>query len=144
MLFGNDRSQLRSFYIEVWRKFNAGQDMEPLEQVVLQVIQQHPEYHALLADPDLALERDYLPEAGETNPFLHMGMHIAIHEQLASQRPPGIGDIYRQLCRRYGDAHEAEHRMMECLAEMIWESQRNQINPDESIYLQKLARLART
>ena len=144
MLFGNDRNRLRGVYFEVWRKFNAGQALEPLEQRVLKVIQQHPEYHSLLADPDFAVERDYLPETGETNPFLHMGMHIAIHEQLASLRPPGIGDIYRRLCLRYGDAHEAEHRMMECLAETIWESQRSQVNPDENAYLQKLTRLART
>ena len=144
MLFGNDRSQLRGFYIEVWRKFNAGQALEPLEQMILKVIQQHPEYHSLLADPDIALERDYTPETGETNPFLHMGMHIAIDEQLTTQRPIGISEIYRQLCRRYGNAHDAEHRMMECLAETIWESQRNQTNPDESAYLQKLIRLART
>lgn len=143
MLFGNDRDRLRGVYFEVWRKFKANQALEPLEQIVLQVIQQHPEYHSLLADPN-SLERDYTPETGEANPFLHMGMHIAIHEQVAGRRPPGIEDIYRRLCVRYGDPHAAEHRMMECLAETIWESQRNQVGPDEGVYLRKLTRLTRT
>ena len=140
MLFGNDRRQLRRYFGEVWRKQLAGQALEPLETLIAQVIAQHPEYQAALTEGQ-ALERDYFPEWGETNPFLHMGMHIAIQEQLLSDRPPGIVSLYQALCRRFGDSHSAEHRMLECLGETLWEAQRNGTPPDEALYLQRLGRL---
>ncbi|HXH04121.1 MAG TPA: DUF1841 family protein [Candidatus Competibacteraceae bacterium] len=142
MLFGQDRDQLRRFFCEVWRKHLGGEALEPLESLIAQVIAQHPEYHALLTDPERALERDWLPEMGETNPFLHMGMHIAIQEQLGVQRPAGILEVYQALCRRVGDAHEAEHRMMEALGETLWEASRSGLAPDEQRYLRRLRRLA--
>lgn len=86
---------------------------------------------------------DYTPEMGQTNPFLHMGMHIAIQEQLGSNRPDGIRDVYRQICRRSGDAHAAEHLMMECLGETLWEAQRTGMEPDERVYLERLRRLTK-
>lgn len=141
-MFGNDRNQLRRYYIEVWRKAQDGQPLEPLERIIADTIALHPEYHAMLADADTALGREYLPEGGESNPFMHMGMHIAIHEQLNANRPAGIREIYQQLCSRDGDAHRTEHRMMECLAEMMWQAQRQGAMPDENLYLQRLRELA--
>lgn len=141
MLFGNDRNQIRQYFYEVWRKHNSGQPLQPLEKIIAGVINQHPEYHALLADSKIALERDYLPELGETNPFLHMGMHIAIQEQLATQRPAGILETYRLLCQRYGDSHQAEHYMMEVLGQTLWEAQRRGTPPDQDLYLQRLRQL---
>jgi hypothetical protein len=79
---------------------------------------------------------------GETNPFLHMGMHLAIQEQLGGQRPEGILEVYQQLCRRM-TGHAAEHQMMECLGETLWEAQRNGVEPDERVYLERLRRLTR-
>lgn len=142
MMFGNDRNQLRRYYIDVWHKAQHDQPLEPLERIVADTIQLHPEYQSILSDPDKALGREYLPGSGESNPFMHMGMHIAIHEQLNTNRPTGIRDIYQRLCARHGDAHEAEHRMMECLAEMIWQAQRQGTAPDESLYLKRLEQLA--
>ena len=108
--------------------------MQPLEQLVAAVVERHPEYHAAL-EGDAPGDRDYLPEMGESNPFLHMGMHIAIEEQLAAGRPAGLAEIYQALAARCGDAHEAEHRMMECLGEALWRAQRDGVMPDEAAYL---------
>ncbi len=141
MLFGDDRSQLRRYLCEVWRKQRSGQPLEPLEWVIAGVVDQHPEYHPLLADPEQALARDYFPELGETNPFLHLGLHIAVQEQLVSNRPAGVADIYRRLSQRLGDPHQAEHLMIECLGETLWEAQRTGSAPDEARYLQRLSQL---
>jgi hypothetical protein len=135
MFFEQDRNQLRQQYYQAWHKHNHRQALEPLEKMLVDVITMHPEYHSLLKEQDKGLDRDYLPEVGETNPFLHMGMHIALHEQVGTDRPAGIRDIARQLLLKYEDSHEAEHKMMECLGEMIWQSQRNNTLPDEQAYL---------
>jgi len=141
MLFGDDRSQWRRYLCEVWRKQCSGQPLEPLEWVIAGVVDRHPEYHPLLAEPETALTRDYFPELGETNPFLHLGMHIAIQEQLVSNRPAGVADIYQRLAQRLGDPHQAEHLMIECLGETLWEAQRTGSAPDEGRYVHRLNRL---
>lgn len=135
MLFGQDREQIRRFYCRVWKKYSDQLPMEPLEDLIAGVIADHPEYHDLLIEQEDALDRDYLPEMGETNPFLHMGLHIAIQEQLGADRPAGIRALYQAARPRFADAHALEHRLMECLAEMIWQAQRNQGAPDEQAYL---------
>ncbi|NJM10537.1 MAG: DUF1841 family protein [Synechococcaceae cyanobacterium SM1_2_3] len=142
-MFGQDRDSLRHYYCTVWDKASTNQPLEPLERIIAAVISAHPEYQPALANVETALGREYPPELGETNPFLHMGMHIAIHEQLGSNRPAGILEVYQQLCRRLGDSHAAEHQMMECLGETLWEAQRDRTEPDEQIYLGRLWRLAR-
>ncbi len=135
-MFGQDRTALRRSFFQAWRKHRNGEALEPLEALIAQVIAMHPEYHALLeADEADQLDRDYLPELGQTNPFLHMAMHIAIHEQLASDRPAGIRSAYQQQLGTHGEAHAAEHRMMECLGEALWQAQRNGQPPDETAYL---------
>jgi len=137
-MFGQDRSQLRRLFFSAWRKHQTREIVEPLEQLIIQIIQQHPEYHSLLENEEAQLDKDYTPEMGQTNPFLHMAMHIGIQEQLASQRPDGITACYSELLRIYSDPHEVEHQMMECLAEMMWQSQRNGAAPDEMAYLECL------
>ena len=141
MFVSQDRNQLRRMFFEVWRKQHDLIPMEPLEKLIAEIIRWHPEYHEVLNKQEASLERDYLPEVGQTNPFLHMGMHIAIHEQMASQRPEGIVDVFRSLTSRYDDAHEAEHYMMECLAEMLWQAQRDGTMPDETVYMENLRKL---
>ncbi len=138
MLFGQNRDQLRQVYFETWRKYQNHLPLEPLEKMIAEVVVQHPEYHALLENPEGSLSKDYLPEVGESNPFLHMGMHIGIREQLTTNRPAGIRTVYQQLLKRHQDAHAVEHLIMECLAEMIWQAQRNQLAPDEVRYLECL------
>ena len=136
MLFGQDRDQMRQFYCEVWRKHRDKQLLEPLERQLTDIILQHPEYQPLLEDAEQACSKDYPPETGESNPFLHMSLHMAIQEQLATDKPTGIRNLYQQLLSHYPDSHELEHRIMECLAEMIWQSQRAGTIPDEEAYLQ--------
>lgn len=141
MLFGQDRDQLRRFYLQAWQKRNQGLPLEPLEALVAEVIAIHPEYHTLLGDEEASLGHTPAPDEGEGNPFLHMGMHIAIREQLGSARPAGIVELYRRLAQRLNSEHEAEHKMMECLGQVLWEAQRQGLPPDEKLYLDCLKRL---
>ncbi len=138
---GQDRTATRHFFVSVWKKYQSGSALEPLEQMVSAVILQHPEYHGLLGRGSEALTEEFTPERGESNPFLHMGLHIALQEQVAMDRPAGIAGIYRQLCTDYADVHEAEHRMMECLGEAMWQAQRDSVLPDDQAYMDKLRRI---
>lgn len=136
MIFGQDRDQIRALYCGAWQQHISGQPLEPLQAQIVAVIELHPEYQGLLEKPELALGREYAPETGETNPFLHMGMHLAIREQIGTDRPAGIRDVYRRLLLgNGGDSHALDHRIMECLAEMIWHAQREGEMPDEARYL---------
>jgi Domain of unknown function (DUF1841) len=135
------RDELRRVYVEAWRKRRAGLPVEPLEAQVADVIALHPEYHAALERGGAALERDYTPEGGQSNPFLHMGLHLAVRDQIATDRPAGIRQAFASLAARSGSEHEAEHRIIECLAEAMWDAQRSGRPPDEAAYLQCVLRL---
>lgn len=137
-MFNPSRDQVRQFFFGVWAKYRAGQPLAGAEQPALDAILTHPEYHALLDQPERYLERDYQPESGETNPFLHLSMHLAISEQLSVDQPPGIRARYQRLLARHGDAMPAQHAVMECLAEMIWQVQRYQTAFDSVAYLRCL------
>jgi hypothetical protein len=139
---GQSREQLRRMYLEAWRKFSAKQPLEPLEAQLAAVIAEHPEYLQWIEAGDAALAADFTPESGRQNPFLHMGLHLAIREQVATDRPKGIADIHRKLSAKLGSAHDAEHAMLEPLAETLWEAQRNNRMPDEQAYLERLRALA--
>ena len=136
-----DRSSLRRSYVEAWRKRREGAPLEPLEHQIADVVELHPEYHPVLEQDADALQRDYAPEGGQSNPFLHMGMHLAIREQVSTNRPAGIAAIHAALAARLGSAHEAEHRMIECLGEALWRAQRSGLPPDEAAYLEALRRI---
>ncbi len=141
-MFGNDRIQMRRIFTEAWQKAEGKQPLEPLEQVIANIIELHPEYHVMFRRGEDVLDQDFLPEGGKENPFLHLGMHISLQEQIATNRPAGIGLIYEQLVTRLADPHQAEHQMMECLGQMLWEAQRANRMPDEQAYLQCLKKLA--
>ena len=102
---------------------------------------EHPEYHDILTDPEDALGQDYTPERGETNPFLHLSMHLSISEQISINQPPGIKEIADKLSQKLGSMHEAQHVMMECLGQVMWEAQREgqPLNPEK--YLEALKKL---
>lgn len=141
MFAGQSRDELRRTYLSSWEKFRAGQPLEPLERQIAAVIAEHPEYHAWLETGDAALNADFTPEGGQMNPFLHLGLHLAVREQVATDRPAGIAGIHAALSRQYGDAHDAEHAMLEVLGEILWEAQRSARPPDEAAYLERLRRL---
>jgi hypothetical protein len=137
-MFNPSRDQVRQFFFDVWAKYRAGQPLAGAEQPALDAVLAHPEYHAILDQPERYLDRDYLPEAGETNPFLHLSMHLAVAEQLSVDQPPGLRARYQRLLERRGDAMQAQHAVMECLAEMIWQVQRYQTAFDSAAYLRCL------
>ncbi|MDX5151412.1 MAG: DUF1841 family protein [Acidiferrobacterales bacterium] len=137
-LFASSRQDTREVFFRTWEKLNHEQPLEGIEILIAKVIQVHPEYHSVLANRDTSEDRDYLPESGETNPFLHMGMHVAIEEQLSVDQPRGIREQYEKLMLRFSDPHEVQHYIMECLGEMLWQAQRQQTAPDERIYLECL------
>ena len=137
-----DRDSGRMFFLEVWGKHKKKLPLEALEQMVLDVILQHPEYHVILEKDEKEISAiEFTPEMGMTNPFLHMGMHIAIFEQIGSNRPSGITALYQQLLPKYSSAHDLEHSMMECLGESLWLAQRNNTLPDEAQYLEQVKKL---
>ncbi len=141
MIFaGQSRDQLREAYRAAWHRFKHQHTLSPLDKQVVAVISEHPEYHVILesAAADLA---NYSPRSGQLNPWLHMGLHLAIREQVATNRPAGIAELHAKLSVSAGGAHEAEHRMLEVLAEQLWEAQRSNQAPDENIYLERLRSL---
>ena len=137
-MFNPSRDQVRQFFFAVWAKYRAGQPLAGAEQPALDTVLAHPEYHGILDQPERYQERDYSPEAGETNPFLHLSMHLAIAEQLSVDQPPGIRERYQQLITLHSDEMDAQHAIMECLGEMIWQVQRHQTAFDSAAYLRCL------
>lgn len=138
---GQNREQLRRRYIDAWHKFSAQQPLQPLEAQIVAVIAEHPEYLPVLQSERGLPGLEFAPEGGQQNPFLHMGLHLAIREQVATDRPAGIALIHQQLTLRLAGAHAAEHRMLEALAETLWAAQRNGAAPDEAAYIERLKRL---
>jgi hypothetical protein len=134
---GYTREQLRLSYAEAWRKHLARVPMTPLESLIADVIAHHPEYQSLVGDAGAVQAFDPAPGTATENPFLHMGLHLAVREQLSIDRPPGVRQIRQALERRLGDEHEAEHVLMEALAETLWEAQRGGQPPDERRYLER-------
>lgn len=139
MLLEPTRAQVRAFFFETWRKAEAREVLTGLEPIAADVIRAHPEYHALLADPAKYAEREWTPEGGATNPFLHLSMHLAIEEQLGIDQPPGIRAAFTALVEKSGDRHAALHRALECLGEMMWRAQRDGAPPDGAAYLRCLS-----
>lgn len=137
-MFNPSRADARRMFFEAWRKHRERLPLAGLETLVVDVMLQHAEYHAMLDDPEHYMDRDFSPESGDTNPFLHMSLHLAIEEQLSIDQPPGIKSRYQRILNRCGSPHDAQHIVMECLAEMIWQSQRNNTPPDGVAYLECL------
>ena len=142
-MFSPTRDQSREFLFDLWDKHKEKLPLSPLESMALDILLEHPEYHAVLEDRDRYLDRDWKPEGGETNPFLHIAMHLAIAEQVSIDQPPGIRAAIERLATKRGSMHDARHDVMECLAEVIWQAQRNGAGFDNAIYLQCLERKTR-
>ncbi len=139
MIFEQDRKQLRKMYFDAWQKAQDGELLSPLEMEIVEVLKMHPEYHTtFLKDENNQLEKEFDAVAGEDNPFLHLGLHLGIREQLSTNRPQGITAVFQQLIRKIQHPHDAEHVLMEVLAESIWEAQQQGSLPDETHYLAKL------
>jgi len=138
MIFGQDRQELRSMYATAWKKYCDNGKLTSLEAQIAQVISDHPEYHdAITSD----LDRDFSVAGGKTNPFLHMGLHLGIREQVATNRPAGIASVFNTLAAASPDPPRLEHRMIDGLAETLWEAQSQNQPPNEALYLERLKRL---
>ncbi len=137
-MFNPSKNEVRSFFIDAWARRDGV--LTPLETLAVSWIEQHPEYHDDLAAPD-ALQRDWGVEQGRSNPFLHLSMHLSISEQVSIDQPPGIRQACQLLAARSGE-HEAQHAVMECLGEMLWQSQRSGLPPDGDAYVDCVRRRA--
>jgi hypothetical protein len=137
-MFDPSREQVRAFFADVWRKYREGQPLAGAEGIGLQIILLHPEYQDFLLE-EKNRERDF---SGESNPFLHMSLHLALEEQLQIDQPPGIRAAYEALLTRKGDRHEALHEVIECLAETIWRAQKDKAPLDAWLYLDCLRKRA--
>ncbi len=140
-MFNPSREQVRLFFCESWRKHRARLILEGAETTAADLIEQHPEYHALLENPDAAVEQEFTPEGGQMNPFLHLSLHLAIADQISIDQPPGIRAAYTTLRKRM-DVHDAEHAIMECLGETLWRAQREGGQMDAVQYLECVQRAA--
>jgi hypothetical protein len=137
-LYNPSRDQARQFLFDAWAKFKQNLLLTDLEKIAVEVIQMHPEYHAVLDAPERYMNQQYFPEMGETNPFLHLSLHLSVIEQISINQPIGIANIYDTLRKKHGDKHMAQHDLLECLAETIWQAQRNNAPLDSAHYLSLL------
>ncbi len=129
-MFNPSRDDVRRFFCEAWRKRKAGELVTPLEATALKWVDLHAEYHALLDDPQAAIGADFSIDRGQSNPFLHLSMHLAIEEQLSIDQPSGIRAVFQQLAARTHSEHDAVHAAMECLGRVLWEAQRGVLPAD--------------
>jgi hypothetical protein len=141
-MFQPSQTDVRRFFCGAYARWCAGLPLEPMQALAARWIEQHPEYHAELADKAAALEAVYTVEEGRTNPFLHLSMHLSIDEQLAIDQPTGIRQAVELLAARRGSLHAAQHEVMDCLGEMVWASQRSGLPPDGHAYLDAVRRRA--
>ncbi len=135
MFYGQQVRDTRSLFFTSWAKYLVKEPLTSLEQQIARVILEHPEYHAIFHQANFNQDTAYFPELGETNPFLHLGLHLAIREQVSTDRPPGIASLFKQLKKKSNDPLDIEHALMECLAESLWLAEKNQQPPDEIQYL---------
>ena len=145
MLFTDDRTRTRELFRSAWKKRLADEPLEPLEKQVATLVEEHPEYQPMLLRGDDVLDKDFGPDSGGENPFLHLSLHLALREQVGTDRPAGIRELTRSLLLKYGKGddggHAVEHRMIAVLGEFLWDAQRQSRAPDERAYLERLRSL---
>ena len=135
MLYGNSVNDTRAFFFASWAKHQQNTQLTPLEQQVVSVMLEHPEYYILFNDKEQSRTPEDIPISGTDNPFLHLGLHLAVRDQISTDRPEGITPIYKELVTKHKNTLEVEHLLMEALAHCLWNAQDNQRPPDEHAYL---------
>ena len=139
-MFTPSRDEARRFLVDAWSKHRANQPLSGLEQLAAGLVALHPEYHPVVENPERFVDRDWKPEAGAANPFLHLSLHLAVAEQIAIDQPPGIRAQFERLRAARGDEHAALHAVLECLGEVMWSAQRHGTPPDAALYIACLER----
>jgi hypothetical protein len=129
----NNRLYYRKIFTDAWKKYQAGECLSPLETQLIDIITQHPEYYAMLENPDFS--EDF---STDNNPYLHLSLHVGLLEQLSTQRPAGINHLYETRVLKIGDAHKAQHEIMQIMAELMWEAQKLGSMPSDEEYVKKL------
>lgn len=141
-----NRQQLRAHrqvFWDAWQKAQADLPLNALEVRVARVIQMHQEYHCFFTDMDDFLERDFQLDDG-MNPYLHLSLHLALEEQAATKHPPEMARALYHLITVDGlERHEALHKILEILAESVYESQRTGGEPDVLDYAEQLKGLVK-
>jgi hypothetical protein len=137
---GNDRATLRATWREAWRRHRDGLPLAPLQAQLADIVAMHPEYQALFEDEAAAEGGERMPAQGASNPFLHLGLHAAVREAVATDRPPGLRRAFEALLQRAATPHDAEHVLAECLGETLWEAQRAAQPPDGEAWLERVRR----
>ena len=140
-LFNPSKEEVRQFFCEAWAKQQRSGILTPMESIAARWMVEHPEYHGILSDLESAKETEYTPEKGQTNPFLHLSMHMSITEQVQIDQPPGIREASKQLSIKLDSEHEAQHRIMECLGQVLWNAQRDGAPPDMVAYVEAIKKL---
>ena len=143
-MFQPSQADVRRFFCRTHARQRLAQPLDAMEALAARWIDEHPEYHDELHDEERALQAVFSVEAGRTNPFLHLSMHLSIEEQCSIDQPTGIRQAVQLLAARRGSLHEAHHEVMECLGEMVWASQRSGLPPDGAAYLEAVRRRATT
>ena len=134
-MYSDNRDDYRHTFFTTWQKYLKKLPLQPIEIQLIEIIRNHPEYHPLLAKNPIDNKEEF---ALEENPFFHMSLHLALNEQIHTNRPIGITILHQELLAKYGDAHEVAHRMMTCLAEIMWQAQQTGVMAKEEDYLEKL------
>ena len=140
-LFNPSKEEVRQFFCEAWTKQQRSGILTPMESIAARWMVEHPEYHGILSDLESAKETEYTPEKGQTNPFLHLSMHMSITEQVQIDQPPGIREASKQLSIKLDSEHEAQHRIMDCLGQVLWNAQRDGAPPDMVAYVEAIKKL---
>lgn len=138
-LYGENRQDHRQIFFEVWRKQQNHEPLDPLEKKILSILIQHPEYHFIFANPEKFIDTEYFPELGETNPYLHLSLHLTVLEQIQTNQPLGITALYQQTVAYFQDVHEAEHCIMDSLAKSLYELMRENKPFDEKAYFERIS-----
>ena len=142
-MFGNNREKIRGFILTCWNKREQSLfTLSALEQHVIRALNLHPEYQRLLESGEDALHQDFAHGADKSNPFFHLGLHITLYEQLESDRPTGIRALYQKIQHAAMDKHEAEHKLLHCLEQSLWEARARNSMPDEAGYLECVRKVA--
>ena len=140
-MFNPSQADVRRFFCQTFAKHQAKSILTPLENIAARWLVEHPEYHTDLSNEAAALTRQYPPEGGKSNPFLHLSMHLSISEQVQANIPAGLKPAYGNALARIGDPHATHHAVMEVLGKVLWDAQRSKLAPDMDAFVDGVRRL---
>lgn len=134
----------RQVFWDAWHKDQTDQPLNAMEVRIARVIRMHPEYHPLFADMESFLDRDFQDDGG-MNPYLHLSLHLALEEQIASHQPAIVSTVLEHLMQvKNMERHDALHAILEILTEILHGSHRQGQEPDVQAYAERVQQLIRS